>query len=188
MLHPLGTEGLLVDGVRLGEAGVDITYVAMHLGRDVARGVSDAGCGGQPGVQHRRAWRHREVRVEDRGQRIVVDPDQSARQVRGARTVGHDGGDALPGEPDGAVEHHRVAGVVVGVMVPRRREAGARCVRVAEHGGHAGQPERRGRVDRADPGVRVRRPQQLHVQQTLDLRVESEPRPAGDDVRPGGRG
>src|SRR5205807_3230608 len=47
--------------------------------------------------------------------------------------------------------------------------------------------ERRRLVDRDDPGVRMRRSQQLDVQQTFDSCVEGVAGGASHDVRPGGR-
>ena len=118
-------------------------------------------------VQHRRARRAwpppgRTRRAAPRSRRH----DAPAARLGGGLGVGHHGGDPLADEAHHVVEHPGVVGIVVADSRAARWRTAVRgassWVSTAMHARH----RQRGRgVDADDPGVGVRRAQQLHVQQ-----------------------
>lgn len=180
-LHLVGVEaeaggGQIAVGVRVGGAGVDLhaavgsRYGESGLGADGRRVLAadavqalDDHVAGQVGV----AVAQRDVadqiavgvqrlrlegllRVGDGIQDLVLDGDGGGGEAGGVGVVGRDGGDGLAvvaydlGGEDGAVGDEPSVGGV------------AEDVEMGHHGPYARHFGRRGRVDRQDPGVRVR--------------------------------
>ena len=79
------------------------------------------------------------------------------------------------------------SGSIQALLVPRGGEQPIRRVLDGQHRMDAGNGQRRGLVDRDDPGVRMRRAQQLDVQQALDRDVEGVARRAAHHLRAGRR-
>ena len=68
-------------------------------------------------VEPRRAWRHRGLGLEDRGEGLVVDTEQSCRALGGGEGVGDHGGHALAFEAHDTIEEHGVGRVFALVLV-----------------------------------------------------------------------
>ena len=146
---------------------------------DVVRGVL---------VELRRARLDGLLGVDDRGQRLVVDDDRLERVERLRLRLGDDRRDALAGPLD-AVRGERPgrADVVLdpGAATgrPGHRHRVVRDVGADEHGDDARHRLGRGRVDRADVGVRVRAAQDGHVGHRRELDVVDVVAGAGDEAR-----
>jgi hypothetical protein len=127
----------------------------------------------------------RGVRAERSGgargerQRLVVDLDQPERLLGGGRILGHDGHDRLAREPDLPDGDQGVVRDRVAVD-----EVHVRQVVCRDDRDHAGMLARGGRVDAADPSVRVGAAQQLGVSQPGHAQVHREAAPAGHLVDP----
>ena len=130
---------------------------------------------------------HRLLRVEDRGQHLVVDLDLAAALLGGAHRVGQHGDHSLADETHDVVEHVGVVGVDQVVGVDRGAVPLPRHVFPRVHPMHAGHRQRGRLVDRHDAGMRVRRVQHLEVQHPLHLGVHGVLGAAGDDVGARGR-
>ena len=132
-----------------------------------------------------RARRHRLLGIDQRRQNLVVDLQPAAGLLGCAFTVRNDGGDLLADEADDIVEDAGVLGIHPVLLVPRRREQHRGRILMRQDRVHAGYGHRRRSVDRDDPGVRMRRAEQLDVQKVIDCGVERVARLAADDVRAG---
>ncbi len=193
VLHAVGAVRGLVHDVGLREPALDVAELAVHLGDDVRLRPRDTRGGGvELGVHERGAGRHGRFRVDDGGQRLVLDADPAHALLSGGDDgLGDDGRDPLADVPHHVVEDPRVVGVVGEQLVLRGREPGRGRVLVREHGVHAGHRERLRRVDRDHARVRVRGPHELEVEQARVVRrvhVERVPHRPGDDPRPAGAG
>ena len=174
--------------VRLREAGVDVPHPAVQLGDDVALRRSD------PrhrrvlvAVHERRARFERRSRIEHGRQNLVVDDQRATALLGGSLALRDDRRDPLPREPHHAIEHERVVGIVLARFVTRGGEGTLRDVHRGQDVDDAAHRPRGRHVDRHHPRVRVRRAQDLQVQQPFDLDVEREARAARDEIRPGRR-
>ncbi len=185
VLPALGAEGVLVDDVGLGEAGLDVADLAVRLAHHIVLGAGDPVDLRVLVVDHGRAGPHGLLGVEDGGQHLVGHLDPAAALFGRPLAVGDYGRDALAHVPDGVVEDAGVVRVLVGVLVACRGEVPFRGVVVGEHGLDAGDAQSGGGVDGDDAGVGVRGAQQLHVQQALDLDVEGVAGGPGHDLGPG---
>ncbi len=105
-----------------------------------------------------RAVVHGALRIEDRGQHLVLDLDEIARLLGKHGRLGGDGGDPVADEADLVVEHHRVVRRRLRAVLPGRRERHARHVLVRQDAVDAGERKRLRRVDAFDARVRVRAP------------------------------
>ena len=147
------------------ERGDDVGLRERPLG---GGGVADlpavAGVVGLPLLvvaDHRRVGRRRLLRVDDRGQRLVLDVDRLAPVLGDVRVVGDDDAHLL------ALEAHLVGGEHGLGVVGERRHPGE--VALGHHLAGEHQPDARDlpglrRVDGDDAGVRQRAAQDLHVQ------------------------
>ena len=138
-------------------------------------------------MQQGRAGTHRLLGVEHGGQDVVDHLDEAAGGLRRRLALGHHRRDALADMTDDGIEHQRVVGIVGGEFVSRGREITRRGVLVGEHRDDAGRGEGGARIDAHDAGGRVRRAQDLHVQQAVDRHVHRIAGAAGDDGGAGGR-
>ena len=141
------------------------------------REIGEVARHGLPRVDERRAGGERLLDRGDGGERLVVDVDPLERLAGRGLVLGDRRGHRLTlvarhvdGE-DGAVAERgaevRVAPVEVGA---------------GDHGVDAGHGARGGHVDRPDPRVRVRRPQQRGVQHPRLAQVGDIARPSRDLV------
>ena len=109
----------------------------------------------------RRAVGERLLRRGDRRQDLVVDVDQLERVACDVGALGDDRGDLLALEADLVGGEH-------GLRVARQRRHPRQVVLrhqlARHHGDHARQGRGAARVDRLDPRVRDRAPQELHVE------------------------
>ena len=140
--------------VGLGESGLDVADLTVELEQDVVHGILDERVVGA--VQLRRAVGHRLLRVEHRGQHLVLDDDLAAALLGGADGVGEHGHHPLADEAHDVVEDVRVVGIDEVVGVDRGREALARHVLPRVDAVDAGHRQRGGLVDRDDARVGVR--------------------------------
>ena len=138
-----------------GEGGVDVAVPAVDGEDHVAGGILHPVAGGAIGMDHRCAGTAGELRVEDRGQDVVLDADEPARRLGRRRGLGDDGRDALADVAHHILQHAGVVGIVLMVLVPRSRVAHGRHIAEREDGDDPVEPFRLGRVDRGDPGVSV---------------------------------
>jgi hypothetical protein len=107
------------------------------------------------------ALRERLGRVDDHGERLVVDDDRLARVLGDVGVVGDDGGDLLALEAHLVGGQHRLGVVAQG---GHPREVAGRHHLAGEHQPDARDVPGLARVDGADPGVGDRAAQDLHVQ------------------------
>ena len=137
--------------------------------------------------------------VGDRRQRLVVDEHRLGRVLRPSLRLGHDHRHGLAHIPRLVDRQQRVvahedlgsAGAVQLEIEPGLRQRAVvelaepvrRAVRPGEDGEHAGQGERRARVDRDDPRVRMRRTHHRGVDLARQGEVVGETAPAGQQAR-----
>jgi hypothetical protein len=150
MLHHMG-------GAREGGVGRGLVAEQLDEGNIIRAFVVDA----------RRARLDRLGDRGDGGERLVVDRDQlgAVHRLRGG--FGHDKGDTVADPAHAIFRQHGVARQRHGLssapfqsgMARQVAEAGRLPVGGGDHRQHAGRSLRRARIDRLDPGVRVRRTQ-----------------------------
>ncbi len=99
---------------------------------------------------------HRLLRIEDRGQHLVLHDDLAAALFGGTDGVGEHRHHPLAGEPHDVVEDVGVVGVDQMVGVDRRAVAPAGDVLPGVDAVHTRNGQRSGLVDRDDAGVGVR--------------------------------
>ncbi len=144
----------------VGEGGGDVAAdLLVQHGDDVARGVGHTVVRRAVGMQQGSAGGARLLRVEHGRQHLVLDPQRAAPGFGRARALGDDDGHPLADEAQDVVDHPRVVGVVGAVMVAGGGEAHGGGVGGGQHRDDSRDGRRRGRVDRHDAGVRVRRSQ-----------------------------
>ena len=184
-LHRVGDESLVDDPLADHDLGVVDGRVRARLvadrplEHDVVRGVL---------VELRRACLGRLLRIDDGRERLPVHDDQVER-VEGLRLgLGDDGRHALAGPLDavGREDPRRVdvvleSGAAAGR--PGHRERVVRDVGADPDAEDARGRLGRGRVDRADVGVRVRAAQDGHVGHRRELDVVEVVALAGDEAR-----
>ena len=137
-------------------------------------------------MQQRRAGLHRRFRIEHRRQHLVLNPQRSASRLGRRLAVGKHGGDTLADKAHHIVQHPRIVRIVQRILVPRGGEASTWRVGRGQDAVHTRNRQGRRGVDRHDPGMRVRRTQQLQVQQARwQGHVQRVAGCAGDDRRPG---
>ncbi|MGY4503057.1 hypothetical protein ACVWYH_007014 [Bradyrhizobium sp. GM24.11] len=187
MLHTVTVEGGLVSDSRRSKRCCDVAELAMRFRNEIALRVRNAVRAGPIGMNERSARRHRLFGIDQRRQDLVVDLQPSASLLGSAFTLGDHGCDLLADEAHDVIEDAGVLGVHPVLLVPCRREQHRGRILMRQDRVHAGYGHRRRSVDRDDPGMRMRRAQQLDVQQAVDLRVERVARRAADDVRARGR-
>ena len=180
VLHPLGDVGPLVDNVGFRKAGVDIADMAVQFAGDVALRIVDARLRALV-VDHWRAGPHRLFRIEHSGQQFVIDGELATAFFRRRLAVRDHRRDALPDEADDAVEHGGIVRIAAFVLVPRRREQFLWRVLECQHRADTGNGKRLIPTYRRDPGVRVRRAQQLEMQQPGRRDIHRVARGAADD-------
>ncbi len=125
----------------------------------------------------------RGARVDDGGQRLVLDLDQLGRVARELARRGDDRGDRIADEArlaDGE-------GVVLELPAGRRRDLEERLGQdrdlvAGQRADHAGRLERRADVDRDDPRVRVGRAHEVHEAHVVALDVVDEDALALDEA------
>ena len=132
-------------------------------------------------VNDRRAGPHRLFRIEHRRQQFVIDGELAAALFRRRLALRDHRGDALTDETDDAVEHGGIVRVGALVLVPRRRKQLLRRVFERQHRADAGDGERLIATYRRDPRVRVRRAQQLEMQQPRRRDIHGVARRSADD-------
>ena len=132
-------------------------------------------------VQDRRAGLHGDLRIEHRGQKLVLDLEQAAGFFRRGLGLGDAGSDPLADEAHDIVEHIGVVGVDQMILVRRRRVELARHVLPGEHRDHARHGHCLVALDRLDARMRMRRAQHLQMQRAFRRNVERVVRLAGDD-------
>jgi hypothetical protein len=143
------------------------------------------------GVEEWRVGPVRGRQIDDRRQRLVVDPDQLGGVARLVEALGDDESHRVTDIADHAARQHRAG----------RREhllaASPRHLSLGRDLGHAigvevldrenAENPRRGSrrlgVDRGDPGMRMRRAQDIAVGLSLEVDVVGEPAFAGDEVQ-----
>ena len=171
--HSLGLPAAAHDVGGARQPGRDVTVFAVQLGHQVAGRVGKPARDGILVPVHQgSAGQESGVRVEDGGERFVVDLDQAAGGLGDGQGVGDDGRDALAVEPHHRIEHEGVVGVVEAVLVSGGGEQGGRGVGVGEHGVHPRQGGGRVGPDRADARVRLRALQHAEVQEAGHRDVE----------------
>lgn len=185
VLNALRPEGLLVDDVRLRIALLHVAEGVVDLSAHVVLGAEDPRLRALV-VQDGGAREHGLLRV-DHVRELLVRHDHATAALLGLLlAVGDDGRHPLADEADHVVQDPGVHRVLGGVLMAGGRVQPVGGVVVGEDGVHAGDLEGVPDVDVDDPGVRVRRAQQLHVQQPGHLDVEGVAGGAGDDERPRG--
>ena len=113
-------------------------------------------------------------RVGDRVEHLVLDHDRVGRAAGGLRVVGGDDRDGLAGVAHLVDREHRLVGELEAVGLA------AGHVVVREHGGDAGDRQRRPDVDAADPRARVRAAQRGAPQHAVRPQVGRVRELAGD--------
>ena len=132
-------------------------------------------------VDDRGALLHRVARVENRGERLVVDLDEPERRLRDRRRLRRDHGDLVADEADLAVEDELVVGGRLRAPLPRLGDDDARDVLPGEDRLHPGEAARPRGVDGPDAGVRMRAPQHLGREHPGQVVVVREEGPPGDE-------
>ena len=137
------------------------------------------------GAVARRKFHRRRLRVEQRRQFLDLHRDEIGGVLGDVRVFGEHRGDRLADIAHRAVRQHRLA-----IRIERRDGAFAKIDRrhVGDVGGgphrdDAGQRPRRGRIDRDDAAVGVRRAHDAHVQLMREIDVAGELAAAGDQRR-----
>ena len=151
---PRGPPGTADRDVGVRQGVVDVTAKALVHRRDhVARRVGDAVFERPVRMQQRRARRPCLLRIEHRGQHLVLDHDAAGRVLRGRERVGDHGGDPLSDEADDRVEHEGVVGVVGPDLVARGGKPRRRDIEMREDHFDAGHLLGGLGIDCHDPGV-----------------------------------
>ena len=133
-------------------------------------------------IRHRRrAGLHGLQRIHRGGQDLVLDRDQVQGLLGNGQLVGRHRGHRLPHE------HHAVDGEH-GMRARGRLLLELRHIRGGEHRAYAGKRFRPGDVDADDPGMRVRAPEELRVQQAAGLEIRHVLDAAGHLLGPVGPG
>ena len=168
--------GLLGDVDGLGGLGL-----ALRRGdAGVGQGLAGVGLGAR--VRHRRrAGLHRQQRVDGDREHLVLDLDQVQRFLGDRQLVRRHGGHRLPGEDRPVDGEH-------GVRAGRRLLLELGDVGRRQDRPHAGQGLRPAGVDPEDPGVRVRAPQELGMQEPPRLQIRHVLDLPRDLLRPVGPG
>ena len=121
------------------------------------------------------------LRVEHRGERLPVHPDQGERSQGRGLVRGGDNGHRVAHVAHPVVQDAPVIGRGLGKTLPGQGGAGGGHVRVGEHAGHPGEAPGRRCIDRADAGRGVRAAQQPdHQGVVVQVQVAGVHRPAGD--------
>ncbi len=131
-------------------------------------------------ADHRRVGVERLARVDDDGQRLVLDVDQFERVARGVVVVGDDERHLLALEADLVGREH---GLRVGREGRHPGEALGLEVLAGDHGADLRVLQRGGGVDRDDPGVRERTAQRGAVQHPGEPHVVDVVALAADETR-----
>ena len=137
-------------------------------------------------VDQRAAVGQRGLHIEDDGQRLVVDIDRFERVLRRGLVAGDDDGHGLAHVVHLVDGDARVAWIHdVGRDRPRARNAALRFGEIlsGEHRDDAGPTDCRRCVDRGDPRMGERTPQDREMQQPGQSDVVRPEGPAGDEVR-----
>ena len=175
--QPLLDDALLDDEVGLRERRVDVAAADRPVERFVVRNIR---------MQLRRARFVRRHRIDDRGQRLVVDVDELERVVRLIRRFGDDDADDVA---DVADEVARAAAVCRHLQVrvgqqPRARHRLQRVnFRAGEDGDDAGRALRARRVDACDARVCMRAAQHRGVHHVGQREIVGVGRRARDEPR-----
>ena len=168
-------EVLLDDDVGVSEHAVGRRSIARLPIEDVIVGLSRLVVADQ-----RRVGIERPARIDDGRQQFVVDVDQLERVARRVSVVGHHERDLL------ALEAHLVGGEH-GLRVGRDRlhpgDAAVLEIPAGDDRVHLRVLERRGRVDRDDPGMRDRASQDGAVEHPRQLHVIDEVALAANEAR-----
>ena len=107
------------------------------------------------------------------GSGVVLHIQQAARRLGDPLALGDHGGDALADIADDIVQHVGIIGIDQVILVRRGAVEPAGHVLPGEDGDHPGQRGGAVPVDAEDARMRVRRAQDLQVQQSLDRRHPS---------------
>ena len=110
VLHALGDESTLIDGVGLRIAVIDIADVAMNLGESVALRIANARLRTFV-MQDRGARAHRFFGIEHRRQHVIIDNELAAAGFGRRFALRNHSSDTLADEADNPVEECRVVGV-----------------------------------------------------------------------------
>ena len=166
----------LDDDVGLGEDAVALLRVAGLP----ERAGEVVGLVGLVVADQRRVGVERLARVDDRGQRLVLDVDQRQRVARRVAVLGDDEGDLLALEADLVAGEHGL-----GVVGDRRHPGEAERLEVlgGDHPEHLGVLERLRGVDREDLGVRVGAAQDRAVEHPRQHDVVEVGALAADEAR-----
>ena len=118
-------------------------------------------------------------------QYLVFDLDASTGFFGRSFTFRNHGRDLLPDEAHDVVKHARVVRVHPRLFVLCGREQLLRRIVMGQHSVHTADAQGVACVDRNDPGMWVRRAQELDVKQAFDLGVERIALHATHHLRPG---
>ncbi len=175
VLRARGRVGHLVDGVGLAETLLDIAELAMDVDIDiVAKGHALV-------VQDRRARLHGQLRIEHRGQKLVLDFEQAAGLLRGRLGFGCHRRDPLTDEAHDIVEHVGVVRIDHVILVGGGRIKSTGHILPGVDGDHAGHGLRLIALDRRDARMGMGRAQHFQVKRVLHRNVERVMRVTGND-------
>ena len=186
VLNALGRKRSLVGDRGLGKGAGDIAVFSMRFRHDVALRIGYPLLRRLVAVNHGRALFDRLRRIDHRGQNVVFDLEAAAAFLGGGFGLCDHSGDLLPDEADDIVQHAGIVRVHPVFLVPRGRKEAVRRIFESQCRMDAGNAQRRCLVDRDDSGVRMRRAQNLDVQQAFDNRIEGVGSCAPHELRSGG--
>ena len=121
------------------------------------------------------------------GQDVVLHADQAAGGLGRRRRLGDDSRNPLADVAHDVVEDAGVVGVVLGVLVSRRRESARGRIAMREDRDHTVEPLRLGGVDVDDPRMRVRAREHADHQRIGYDRIERVGLETLHDASRGGR-
>ena len=177
LLHLVDPVLALVDEVGIGQGRVHVPVLHVDVDGDVALGVVDVHRV-RLVVDHRRAGLHGLLRVEDRGQHLVLHFDELQGLLHQLRRLGRHDGHPVPHVADLAVQAHLVVGGRVGVALAAAGVDDPLHVLVGEHRVDAGQGLGLGGVDGDDAGVGVGAGEEAAVEHARQLHIVREDGPA----------